>query len=178
MLAIELASSVLDAPPMATCGQRIGSVFLSISGEDTCLCDSELRSHRSYRRGQYAETIALNWATRFYGAQDLNIDGVELRTEPSRFWLLRLAANIGTAHLMLYVVLLPDGSIVEPSVRDWSEEPFFANRMKHDAVIINPNYELAGVLDFLASTGSNLRVSPTERAERVRRSLDQHIVGK
>ena len=65
-----------------------------------------------------AETIALNWAVRFYGAQDVNFDGVELRTEPARFWLVRLASNFGPAHLVLYAVVLPDGSIVEPSVRE------------------------------------------------------------
>ena len=65
-----------------------------------------------------AETIALNWAVRFYGAQDVNFDGVELRTGPARFWLVRLTYNSGQTHLMLYAVVLPDGSIVEPSVRE------------------------------------------------------------
>jgi hypothetical protein len=65
-----------------------------------------------------AETIALNWALRFYGAQEVNFDGVELRTEPARFWLVRLASNFGPADPVLYADVLPDGSIVEPSVRE------------------------------------------------------------
>lgn len=64
-----------------------------------------------------AETLALNWAVRFYGAQDVNFDGVELRIEPARFWLVRLASKFGPAHLILYAVVLPDGSIVEPALR-------------------------------------------------------------
>jgi hypothetical protein len=66
-----------------------------------------------------AETIALNWVVHFYGAQDVNFDGVELRTKPTRFWLVRLASNCGPMHLMLYAVVLPDGSIVAPTIRDW-----------------------------------------------------------
>jgi hypothetical protein len=65
-----------------------------------------------------AETIALNWAVRFYGAQDVNFDGAELRTEPARFWLVRLASSFGSTHLMLFAIVLPDGSVVEPSVRE------------------------------------------------------------
>jgi hypothetical protein len=64
------------------------------------------------------ETIALNWAVRFYSAQDVSFDGVELRTEPARFWLVRLASKFGPVHLTLYAVVLPDGSIVEPAVRE------------------------------------------------------------
>jgi hypothetical protein len=48
-----------------------------------------------------AETIALNWPVRFYSAQDVNFDGVELRTEAARFWLVRLASKFGPAHLRL-----------------------------------------------------------------------------
>jgi hypothetical protein len=53
------------------------------------------------------------------GAQDVNFDGVELRTQPARFWLVRLASNFGPAHLMLYAVVLPDRSIVVPTIREW-----------------------------------------------------------
>ena len=70
-------------------------------------------------RDSEAETIALNWAVRFYGAQDVKFDGVELRTQPARFWLVRLASNFGPAHLMLYAVVLPGGSIVVPTIREW-----------------------------------------------------------
>jgi hypothetical protein len=66
-----------------------------------------------------AETIALNLAVRFYGAQDVNFDGGALRIQPARFWLVRLASNFGPAHLMLYAVVLPDGSIVVPTIREW-----------------------------------------------------------
>jgi hypothetical protein len=65
-----------------------------------------------------AANLAITWALRFYRVQDVNIDGVELRTKPTGFWLVRLAANSGTDHETLYPVVLPDGSIVEPTVRE------------------------------------------------------------
>jgi hypothetical protein len=42
----------------------------------------------------------------------VNFDEVELQTEPVRFWLVSLASNFGPVHLMLYAVVLPDGSVV------------------------------------------------------------------
>jgi hypothetical protein len=65
-----------------------------------------------------AETTALNWAVRFYGAQDIDREEIELRTAPTRFWLVRLRANAGATYKMLYAVVLPNGSIVEPTVRE------------------------------------------------------------
>jgi hypothetical protein len=65
-----------------------------------------------------AETTALNWAVRFYGAQDIHREEIELRTAPTRFWLVRLRANAGATLKMLYAVVLPNGSIVEPTVRE------------------------------------------------------------
>jgi hypothetical protein len=65
-----------------------------------------------------AETIALNWAVRFYHARDVNFKGMEFRTGPARFWLVKLESNFGSANLTLYAVVLVDGSVVEPSVRE------------------------------------------------------------
>ena len=63
--------------------------------------------------------LAVSWATRFYGVGNLNIDEIELRTGPTRFWLVRLSASDGSRRQALYAVVLPDGSIVEPVVREW-----------------------------------------------------------
>jgi hypothetical protein len=50
---------------------------------------------------------------------NLNIDEIELRTGPTRFWLVLLSARDGSRRQALYAVVLPDGSIVEPVVREW-----------------------------------------------------------
>jgi hypothetical protein len=62
--------------------------------------------------------IGLKWGIRFYGLQDVNIDGIEFRADPTRFWLVRFSTNEATAHETLYAIVLPDGSIVEPTVRE------------------------------------------------------------
>jgi hypothetical protein len=100
------AASAVDLFSFGYNGKRLAFAVLNCDAIAATVKESE------------AETNALNWAVRFYGAQDVNFDGVELRTEPVRFWLVRLASNFGPAQLMLYAVVLPNGSIVEPSVRE------------------------------------------------------------
>ena len=63
-----------------------------------------------------AANVGLKWAIRFYRLQDANVEGIELRTDPVRFWLVRLSG--GTGSEALYAIVLPDGSIVEPRVRE------------------------------------------------------------
>jgi hypothetical protein len=63
-----------------------------------------------------AANVGLKWAIRYYRLQDANVEGIELRTDPVRFWLVRLSG--GTGSEALYAIVLPDGSIVEPRVRE------------------------------------------------------------
>jgi hypothetical protein len=63
-----------------------------------------------------AANVGLKWAIRFYRLQDANVDGIEFRTDPTRFWLVRFSG--GTANEALYAIVLPDGSIVEPTIRE------------------------------------------------------------
>jgi hypothetical protein len=50
-----------------------------------------------------AETTALNWAVRFYGAQDIDREEMELRIAPTRFWFHFRGSNI-----FLFSVLFPE----------------------------------------------------------------------
>jgi hypothetical protein len=75
------------------CRQRCGSLLLWIRWKIFAFAVPNSDPIAATVKDNEAETIALNWAVRFYGAQDVNIDRVELRTEPARFWLVRLASN-------------------------------------------------------------------------------------
>lgn len=70
-----------------------------------------------------AANIGLKWALQFYGVQDVNVEGIEFRAEPKRFWLVSLTANRGGGSATLYAVVLPDASIVEPTVRELALAP-------------------------------------------------------
>ena len=65
-----------------------------------------------------ATQAAVDWARRFYRLGDLDVLAVEFETRPTRFWRVTfLAAERGqTVHL--YAVVLPDGRVVVPSIRD------------------------------------------------------------
>jgi hypothetical protein len=42
-----------------------------------------------------AANLAVKWAVGFYGVEDANVDGIELRADPTRFWLVRLSVSRG-----------------------------------------------------------------------------------
>ena len=56
--------------------------------------------------------IASDWAQSFYDDDSLKVADIELRIEPLRFWLVTFK-KAGTDE-EFYVVVLPDGTIVEP----------------------------------------------------------------
>jgi hypothetical protein len=65
-----------------------------------------------------ATQAALDWARRFYHLNDLNILAVEFETRPTRFWRVTFLARERGQTVRLYAVVLPDGRVVEPIVRD------------------------------------------------------------
>jgi hypothetical protein len=65
-----------------------------------------------------AANLALKWAVGFYGVDDANVDGIELRVNPTRFCLVRLSVSRGKERETVYSVVLLDGSIIEPTIRD------------------------------------------------------------
>ena len=57
---------------------------------------------------------ALQWASRFYGAQELDIVDLAFKIKPARFWLVTFRrAGAGAP---LFAVILPDGEILDPRI--------------------------------------------------------------
>jgi hypothetical protein len=57
---------------------------------------------------------ALQWAPRFYGAQELDIVDIVFKIKPARFWLVTFSRPGASAPL--FAVVLPDGEILDPRV--------------------------------------------------------------
>jgi hypothetical protein len=55
--------------------------------------------------------------TTFYGVQVGTLETQELRHQPMPFWLICFSDNIkGALRQLYFVVVLPDGTVVEPRV--------------------------------------------------------------
>jgi hypothetical protein len=64
-----------------------------------------------------AAEIAADFMTTFYHIQVGALETQEFRTTPAPFWLISFSDTIkGPMRQMLFVVLLPDGTVVVPSV--------------------------------------------------------------
>ncbi len=64
-----------------------------------------------------AAEIAADFMTTFYHAQVGALETQEFRTTPAPFWLICFSDTIkGQLRQMFFVVLLPDGTVVEPRV--------------------------------------------------------------
>lgn len=62
-----------------------------------------------------AEEIAMAWMQFFYGEQVGTIESQELKTKPVQHWLFRLTVD-DPVERTYFVVLLPNGMVVEPKV--------------------------------------------------------------
>jgi hypothetical protein len=61
--------------------------------------------------------IAADFMTTFYNVQIGALEKQEFRTQPIPFWLVCFSDTIkGPMRQMFFVLLLPDGTVVEPSV--------------------------------------------------------------
>jgi len=61
--------------------------------------------------------IAADFMTIFYHLQIGTLETQEFRTQPVPFWFVRFSDTIkGPLRQMFFVVLLPDGTVVVPSV--------------------------------------------------------------
>jgi hypothetical protein len=61
--------------------------------------------------------IAADAMTSFYGIQVGALETQELRTSPMPFWLLSFSDTVkGPLRQLFFVVVLPDGRVVEPKV--------------------------------------------------------------
>lgn len=64
-----------------------------------------------------AAEIAADFVTTYYHAQISALETQEFRTQPAPFWLVSFSDTTkGPMRQMFFVVLLPDGTIVEPRV--------------------------------------------------------------
>jgi hypothetical protein len=64
-----------------------------------------------------AAEIAADFMTTFYDVQVGALEAQEFRTSPVPFWLVCFSDTVkGTMRQMFFVVLLPDGTVVEPRV--------------------------------------------------------------
>ena len=64
-----------------------------------------------------AAEIAADFMTTFYHVQVGALETQEFRTQPVPFWLICFSDTIkGPLRQMFFVVLLPDGTVVEPKV--------------------------------------------------------------
>ena len=64
-----------------------------------------------------AAEIGADFMTRFYRVQVGALETQEFRTTPIPFWLICFSDTVkGPLHQMFFVVLLPDGTVVVPSV--------------------------------------------------------------
>src|ERR1700719_4780129 len=64
-----------------------------------------------------AAEIAADFMTTFYHVQVGALETQELRTSPVPFWLVSFSDTVkGPLRQMFFVVLLPDGTVVEPRV--------------------------------------------------------------
>jgi hypothetical protein len=61
--------------------------------------------------------IAADFMTSFYGVQVGALETQELKTSPIPFWLVCFSDTIkGPLRQLFFVVVLPDGKVVEPTV--------------------------------------------------------------
>jgi hypothetical protein len=65
-----------------------------------------------------ATQVAVGWARRYYGLDDLDVLAVEFQVRPTRFWRVTFSALERGQAVHIYAVVLPDGRVVVPSIRD------------------------------------------------------------
>jgi hypothetical protein len=73
---------------------------------------------KSVTKEQVAE-IAADFMTSFYGIQVGAFETQEFRTQPEPFWLVSFSDTVkGPMHQLFFVVILPNGNVVEPRVEN------------------------------------------------------------
>jgi hypothetical protein len=65
-----------------------------------------------------ATQVAVDWARRYYGLDDLDVLAVEFEARPTRFWRVTFLVRERGQTIRLYAAVLPNGRPVEPVVRD------------------------------------------------------------
>jgi hypothetical protein len=81
------------------------------------LLSVESDGHHAVPAGHTAEEVAADFMTSYYGIQVGALETQEFRTTPLPFWLVCFSDTVkGPLRQMFFVVVLPDGKVVETSV--------------------------------------------------------------
>ena len=79
--------------------------------------DSEERDAPKTATKERVAEIAADFMTTFYGVQVGALETQEFRRQPMPFWLVSFSDMVkGPMHQLCFVVVLPDGNVVEPKV--------------------------------------------------------------
>ena len=84
-------------------------------GESKAVFETDEQSVGKTVEKEKAEEIAMDWMQVFYGEQVGTIESQDLKTTPIPHWLFRLTVDEPVKRTY-FVVLLPDGTVVEPRV--------------------------------------------------------------
>jgi hypothetical protein len=79
--------------------------------------ESEERDAPKTATKERVAEIAADFITTFYGVQVGALETQEFRQQPMPFWLVSFSDTVkGPMHQLYFVVVLPDGNVVEPKV--------------------------------------------------------------
>jgi hypothetical protein len=79
--------------------------------------ESEERGASKTATKERVAEIAADFMTTFYGVQIGALETQEFRQEPMPFWLVSFSDTVkGPMHQLYFVVVLPNGNVVEPRV--------------------------------------------------------------
>ena len=95
--------------------------------------------------------LTSEWAADFYDDESLEIEDVELRTEPIRFWLITFKKPETGEEF--YAVVLPDGTIVEPQ----DEEGNLKSRQTYFAAWQRDRMNAAAVAKYISISAMVIR---------------------
>jgi hypothetical protein len=80
--------------------------------------ETDMQSAASTVTKEKIAEIAADFMTSFYGVQVGALETQELREQPIPFWLVSFSDTIkGALRQLYFVVVLPDGRIIEPLVK-------------------------------------------------------------
>ena len=83
------------------------------------VCETNEQSASKTVSDEKAAEIAVDWVTGFYHVQVGTIESQEYRTAPIPHWLFCFSKTTkGPIQRMFFVVLLPNGMVVEPKVAE------------------------------------------------------------
>jgi hypothetical protein len=116
--------------------------------------ESKVQNPKTKVEKMAASAVGLAWALRFYEIQDATIVSTELKTDPMQYWLVRLNGSTHGRRELFYAAVLPDGSIVTPTVtRPGRTDESYVDLSSSTIVPKAPPLEIHGEIDFTFGVG-------------------------